>query len=92
MAGLGVVALHRLLNAAVPLESRQGTPGEGIVPALLALVLFTVIIGMDQIFGTAADQKRREVFDQATRQAPSIIFLDEIDAIAPMRGRIISAR
>ena len=65
MAGLGVVALHRLLNAAVPLESRQGTPGEGIVPALLALVLFTVIIGMDQIFGTAADQKRREVFDQA---------------------------
>ena len=31
----------------------------------------------------------RKIFDEATRRAPSIIFLDEIDAIAPKRERAV---
>jgi transitional endoplasmic reticulum ATPase len=31
----------------------------------------------------------RKIFDEATRKAPSIIFLDEIDAIAPRRDRAV---
>ena len=31
----------------------------------------------------------RKIFDEATRQAPSIIFLDEIDAIAPRREQVV---
>ncbi len=31
----------------------------------------------------------RKIFDEATRQAPSIIFLDEIDAIAPRRENVV---
>ena len=31
----------------------------------------------------------RKIFEEATRQAPSIIFLDEIDAIAPQREKVV---
>jgi len=31
----------------------------------------------------------RKIFDEATSRAPSIIFLDEIDAIAPRRERVV---
>lgn len=31
----------------------------------------------------------RKLFDEASRRAPSIIFLDEIDAIAPRRERVV---
>jgi transitional endoplasmic reticulum ATPase len=31
----------------------------------------------------------RKIFDEATRRGPSIIFLDEIDAIAPRRDRAV---
>ncbi len=31
----------------------------------------------------------RKIFEEAARQAPSIIFLDEIDAIAPQRERVV---
>ena len=31
----------------------------------------------------------RKIFEEATRKAPSIIFLDEIDAIAPRRDRAV---
>jgi len=31
----------------------------------------------------------RKIFEEATRQGPSIIFLDEIDAIAPRRERVV---
>jgi transitional endoplasmic reticulum ATPase len=31
----------------------------------------------------------RKIFDEAARKAPSIVFLDEIDAIAPSRERVV---
>jgi transitional endoplasmic reticulum ATPase len=31
----------------------------------------------------------RKIFDEATRQAPSIVFIDEIDAIAPRREKVV---
>jgi len=31
----------------------------------------------------------RKIFEEATRRAPSIIFLDEIDAIAPRREKVV---
>ena len=31
----------------------------------------------------------RKIFEEATRQAPAIIFLDEIDAIAPRREQVV---
>lgn len=36
-----------------------------------------------------SEAKLREVFEDAKRNAPSIIFLDEIDAIAPKRAQVI---
>jgi transitional endoplasmic reticulum ATPase len=32
-----------------------------------------------------SEKRLREIFDQATKDAPSIVFIDEIDAIAPNR-------
>ena len=36
-----------------------------------------------------SEAKLREVFEEARRNAPSIIFLDEIDALAPRRAQVI---
>ncbi|HTS01709.1 MAG TPA: AAA family ATPase, partial [Thermoanaerobaculia bacterium] len=36
-----------------------------------------------------SEAKLRQVFDEARRNAPSIVFLDEIDAIAPKRAQVI---
>ena len=36
-----------------------------------------------------SEAKLREVFEEARRNAPSIIFLDEIDALAPRRAKVI---
>ncbi|MCZ6749211.1 MAG: AAA family ATPase [SAR324 cluster bacterium] len=35
-----------------------------------------------------SEAKLREIFEEAQRKAPSIIFLDEIDAIAPKRSEV----
>jgi transitional endoplasmic reticulum ATPase len=36
-----------------------------------------------------SEQHLRKIFEEATRQAPSIIFLDELDAIAPRRENVL---
>ena len=36
-----------------------------------------------------SEAKLREIFETAQRQAPAIIFIDEIDAIAPKRAEVI---
>ena len=36
-----------------------------------------------------SEARLREMFEEATRQAPSIIFVDEIDAIAPKRAEVL---
>jgi transitional endoplasmic reticulum ATPase len=35
-----------------------------------------------------SEQRLREVFDQARQNVPSIIFIDELDSIAPKRGNV----
>src|SRR3546814_8689880 len=35
-----------------------------------------------------SEKKLREIFEAATKAAPSILFIDEIDSIAPKRGQV----
>ncbi|MBD3160409.1 MAG: CDC48 family AAA ATPase [Candidatus Lokiarchaeota archaeon] len=42
---------------------------------------------MSKFYGES-EQKLREVFEQAEKNAPSIIFIDEIDSIAPKRAEV----
>src|SRR5690606_13434979 len=44
-----------------------------------------------EIMGSAygeSEKRLREVFEEATRAAPSIVFIDEIDSIAPKRTEV----
>jgi len=44
-----------------------------------------------EIMGSAygeSERRLREIFEQAAAAAPSIIFIDEIDSIAPKRGQV----
>jgi transitional endoplasmic reticulum ATPase len=44
-----------------------------------------------EVMGSAygeSEKKLRELFEQAAKQAPSIIFIDEVDSIAPKRGQV----
>ncbi|MDB5738495.1 MAG: ATPase, partial [Sphingomonas bacterium] len=44
-----------------------------------------------EIMGSAygeSEQRLRDIFEQATKAAPSIVFIDEIDSIAPKRGQV----
>ncbi len=49
------------------------------------------LINGPEIMGSAygeSEKRLREVFEQAAKAAPSIIFIDEIDSIAPKRGQV----
>src|SRR5690349_11841596 len=44
-----------------------------------------------EIMGSAygeSEKRLREIFEEAAKAAPSIIFIDEIDSIAPKRGQV----
>jgi transitional endoplasmic reticulum ATPase len=73
----------------------HGPPGTG--KTLLARAVanesaakFFSIAG-PEIMGSAygeSERRLREIFEQAAQSAPSIIFIDEIDSIAPKRGQV----
>ncbi|MBB4087194.1 CDC48 family AAA ATPase [Sphingomonas carotinifaciens] len=49
------------------------------------------LINGPEIMGSAygeSESRLREVFEEATKAAPSIVFIDEIDSIAPKRDRV----
>jgi transitional endoplasmic reticulum ATPase len=49
------------------------------------------LINGPEIMGSAYGQSEgqlREIFEQANKAAPSIVFIDEIDSIAPKRGQV----
>nr|WP_159647975.1 CDC48 family AAA ATPase [Sphingorhabdus sp. 109] len=49
------------------------------------------LINGPEIMGSAfgeSEKKLREIFEAATKAAPSILFIDEIDSIAPKRGQV----
>lgn len=73
-----------------------GPPGTG--KTLLAKAVanesdanFTSIQGPEIIskFVGEAEQRLRQIFEDAEKNSPSIIFIDEIDAIAPKREEVI---
>ncbi|WP_425393258.1 CDC48 family AAA ATPase [Caldisphaera lagunensis] len=73
-----------------------GPPGTG--KTLLAKAVatesdayFVAINGpeiMSKFYGES-EQRLREIFDEAKKNAPAIIFIDEIDAIAPKRDEVV---
>jgi transitional endoplasmic reticulum ATPase len=49
------------------------------------------LINGPEIMGSAygeSEKRLREVFEEASQNAPSIVFIDEIDSIAPKRGQV----
>lgn len=73
----------------------HGPPGTGKTRLAQAVAnesdaeFFT--INGPEIMGSAygeSEKRLREVFEEATRSAPSIIFIDEIDSIAPKRTQV----
>jgi transitional endoplasmic reticulum ATPase len=49
------------------------------------------LINGPEIMGSAygeSEKKLREIFEEAQKAAPSILFIDEIDSIAPKRGQV----
>ncbi len=74
----------------------HGPPGCGKTLIARAVVHetkanFLLINGPEIIhkFYGESEANLRKIFDEATRQAPSVIFLDEIDAIAPRREKVV---
>jgi transitional endoplasmic reticulum ATPase len=73
----------------------HGPPGTGKTRLARAVAnesdasFFT--INGPEIMGSAygeSEKALREVFEQAAKAAPSIVFIDEIDSIAPKRGEV----
>ncbi|MFQ5795057.1 MAG: AAA family ATPase [Candidatus Bipolaricaulia bacterium] len=50
------------------------------------------VAGWGGIFAHNSEARLRQVFEAGQRNAPSIIFIDEIDAIAPKRGEMSSEK
>lgn len=49
------------------------------------------LINGPEIMGSAygeSEKRLREIFDEARKASPSILFIDEIDSIAPKRGQV----
>ncbi|MBX9815488.1 MAG: AAA family ATPase [Proteobacteria bacterium SG_bin5] len=49
------------------------------------------LINGPEIMGSGygeSEKRLRDVFEQATKAAPAIVFIDEIDSIAPKRGQV----
>jgi transitional endoplasmic reticulum ATPase len=73
----------------------HGPPGTGKTRLARAVANeseaeFFVING-PEIMGSAygeSEKKLREIFEKATKAAPSILFIDEIDSIAPSREKV----
>ena len=73
----------------------HGPPGTGKTRLARAVANeseaeFFVING-PEIMGSAygeSEKKLREIFEKATKAAPSILFIDEIDSIAPSRDKV----
>jgi transitional endoplasmic reticulum ATPase len=73
----------------------HGPPGTGKTMLARAVAnessaRFFAIAG-PEIMGSAygeSERRLREIFEQAAQEAPSIIFIDEIDSIAPKRGQV----
>ncbi|MFW6017645.1 MAG: CDC48 family AAA ATPase [Halapricum sp.] len=71
----------------------HGPPGTGKTLMAKAVAneidaYFTTISGpeiMSKFYGESEEQLR-EIFDEAEENAPAIVFIDEIDSIAPERG------
>jgi transitional endoplasmic reticulum ATPase len=73
----------------------HGPPGTGKTRLARAVAnessAHFVSIAGPEIMGSAygeSERKLRELFEQAAAAAPSIVFIDEIDSIAPKRGQV----
>jgi transitional endoplasmic reticulum ATPase len=73
----------------------HGSPGTGKTMIAKAVASetdanFITISGPEIVskYYGESEQKLREIFEEAEKDAPSIIFIDEIDSIAPKRGEV----
>jgi transitional endoplasmic reticulum ATPase len=55
------------------------------------LVLFVCVLGPEIMSKLAGESESnlRKAFEEADKNAPAIIFIDELDAIAPKREKVL---